>query len=243
MDMVSMRNAIVELMERELAEEQTLVAGLTQEERDYLGSPERWSARNLLSHLSHWKQHQASNLMAVLQGGAPVRTDDFDAINDRILAETAGKPWQEILESASAAHSDLLSALHSIPVEWLASTGVFPWQEGRPLWQLLVGEGYTHPIVHFCPFYLDSGRGARAHELQSEQQRTLDLLDDSPLWRGTARYNLACFHAITGDVEGAAEKLSEALQLRPDLLAWSKEDPDFRSVRGDPRFQAAYNGA
>ena len=68
----------------------------------------------------------------------------------------------------------------------------------------------------------------------------LSGLDDSPQWRGTAIYNLACFLALGGIKETAIAKLGEALRLNPDLTEWSKEDADFASIREEPGYKALY---
>jgi len=66
----------------------------------------------------------------------------------------------------------------------------------------------------------------------------LAQLDDSPAWRGVTRYNLACHHALSGQHERAIGELRKTLQLNPDLTEWSKEDPDFASIRERPDYQA-----
>jgi adenylate cyclase len=60
------------------------------------------------------------------------------------------------------------------------------------------------------------------------------------------RYNFACaLSRHLGDTDGALELLSLALAEDPagDLLRSAKTDPDFDSIRGDPRFQALILGA
>ena len=51
-------------------------------------------------------------------------------------------------------------------------------------------------------------------------------------------YNLACFYAIQGEPDDALHCLEKAVQLGFGLRGWIENDPDFRSVRDDPRFQA-----
>jgi hypothetical protein len=59
-------------------------------------------------------------------------------------------------------------------------------------------------------------------------------------WRNVARYNLACFYALTGQKKKAMAELRESLQTNPDLIEWSKRDSDLDSLRDDPAFQALY---
>jgi len=57
-------------------------------------------------------------------------------------------------------------------------------------------------------------------------------------------YNLACTHALLGDVERALVHLDRALAnlesrgARLRQVQWAREDPDFAGLRGDPRFEA-----
>ena len=53
----------------------------------------------------------------------------------------------------------------------------------------------------------------------------------------TARYNLACSHALVGNREEAFETLEEAIRLGYREPAHMREDPDLASIREDPRFR------
>jgi len=61
---------------------------------------------------------------------------------------------------------------------------------------------------------------------------------DLPEWYGAARYNLACFYALTGQLDRAVAELREALRLRPDLLEWSKQDTDLAALHELESYQA-----
>ena len=61
--------------------------------------------------------------------------------------------------------------------------------------------------------------------------RQCQAFDNSPTWHGVVQYNLACQYALLGQPESAIHALRQALQLNPDLLEWSKQDPDLDSIR------------
>ncbi|MFT4541928.1 MAG: tetratricopeptide (TPR) repeat protein [Planctomycetota bacterium] len=57
-------------------------------------------------------------------------------------------------------------------------------------------------------------------------------------------YNLACTHALLGDVERALDYLERELEenqsseaARQRQMDWAREDPDLRNLREDPRFE------
>jgi tetratricopeptide (TPR) repeat protein len=77
---------------------------------------------------------------------------------------------------------------------------------------------------------LDGGNPAEAKRLLED---ALERYDD----RALLFYNLACAEALLGDADAALERLRAALEARPSLAENAREDPDFESLRGDPRFE------
>ena len=71
--------------------------------------------------------------------------------------------------------------------------------------------------------------------------KPLAALDDGPTWIGTAHYNVACSYSLLGNREEAIKELGEALALRPDLIEWSKQDPDLETIRGEAGYKALYS--
>lgn len=52
-------------------------------------------------------------------------------------------------------------------------------------------------------------------------------------------YNLACYHALAGDVAAAVERLTQAISLDPRFRDLTGTEHDFDPIRADPRFVAA----
>ncbi len=50
-------------------------------------------------------------------------------------------------------------------------------------------------------------------------------------------YDQACFEAICGNVERALELLKIGLEKGQSTREWAQDDPDFESIRDDPRFK------
>jgi hypothetical protein len=50
------------------------------------------------------------------------------------------------------------------------------------------------------------------------------------------RYHLACFDSRAGDRDAALDGLRRGVELEPEIAEWAAKDPDFDSIRDDPRF-------
>ena len=77
------------------------------------------------------------------------------------------------------------------------------------------------PLVYSDP--------ARAREILGEG---LEVHPES----GSLYYNLACLEAVQGNREAALAALRRALELRPEVAEWAREDEDLASLRDDPEF-------
>jgi len=122
----------------------------------------------------------------------------------------------------------------------LEDVHLFPWLKGQPLWRRLLGSAVLHPVYHYALVYRQLGLPQESLRLQERTLQALDGVSSSPEWLGVGRYNLACAYALQGERDQALQRLAEALRLRPDLVEWSKQDPDFASLRDDPGYRALY---
>ena len=132
------------------------------------------------------------------------------------------------------------AALTALREDDLQRSNFYPWLEGRPLWREIVGNIFTHPIIHLSDWHIKRGNPTRAAEMYQEMTGKLANLDDSPEWQGTIRYNNACSFSLLGDKETAIKELREALKLNPSLTDWSKQDSDFEPIRGEAGYKALY---
>jgi quercetin dioxygenase-like cupin family protein len=84
--------------------------------------------------------------------------------------------------------------------------------------------------------YADLGDIDRARSLIDEA-----LTKHPDQWQGY--YNAACIEAKGGDPERALEHLRRGSELNAERIAhYAREDADFDSLRGDPRFESAIAG-
>lgn len=234
---MDIKNRLVDLLQRVREDERAFVASLGEGERSAIGTPERWSAKDVVAHLAEWRVRTAVNLAAARRGEPVVSYDDIDAANAETFQRYRDWPWEDVLGKSESSHSQLIERVQGLTEEELADTQLLPYQHGRPVWRVIAGNEYAHPISHLALCYAERGNPDRATLLQEAAARLLAPLDDSPGWQGTCVYNLACHYALIGNKEQAIARLAEALQLFPDLIEWSKQDTDLVSIREELAFQ------
>ncbi len=233
---------LVDLLQRAQEEERVFVAGLSDDERSATGAPERWSAKDVVAHLAEWRARTVASLAAARRGVPAPTYDDIDEANAEILQRYRDEPWEDVLRKSESAYSQLIEHVQAMTEDELADTQRLAQQNGRPLWRIIVGNDYSHPIAHLAQFYAERGDRGYATLLQETAAQLLASLGDSPRWQGTVIYNLACHYALIGEKEKAITKLSEAFQLYPDLVEWSKQDSDLVSIREEPAYRSLETG-
>jgi tetratricopeptide (TPR) repeat protein len=230
---------LTELLKKGYQVEKEFVATLSDEERNAEGTFESWSARDIIAHNAYWRKHHAEDVLAVLAGKTPTHIDD-DQINDEVYLRYKDQSWEDIDTLVDAGMKRMGEAIASISEDDLQRHDFYPWEQGRALWREIVGNIYTHPVIHLSEWHIKRGNPARAAEMYQEMTGQLTSLDDSPDWQGTIRYNNACSFSLLGDKETAINELGEALKLNPGLTEWSRQDPDFEPIRGEAGYQALY---
>ena len=231
------KETLLDLLQHTRADQQALIDGLTEAERDAIGTREHWSVKNILSHIAAWVQHCADGLAAAQLGEEQQLSDDIDRINADIFDATHDRSWPQVLADVECAYDDLIARMQEMSDDDLTNPDRFAWRHGRSWARSIVDNIYWHPQSHLALFRVERGELARANQMQVAVTEALLALSD---WRNVARYNLACFYALTNQRDKALVELRESLQINPDLIEWSKRDSDLDSLRDDPAFQALY---
>lgn len=234
-----MKYELNELLQKGYQAEMEFIATLSNEERNADGTFEHWTAKDTIAHNSYWRKQHAEDILAVLAGKSPIQTDD-DQTNAGVYSQYKDQSWDEIDTLAKASLERMGEALAALSESDLQRNDFYPWEQVRSLWSEVVGNIYTHPILHLSDWHIKRGNATRAAEMYQEMTGQLASLDQSPEWQGTIRYNNACSFSLLGDKEKAIRELREALKLRPDLTEWSKQDPDFEPIRGEAGYKAIY---
>jgi len=218
--------------------ERAFVAGLSAEQRSTEGTYEHWSAKDILAHVAYWEGHLAERLAALARGAAPPASPGhYEAANAACFARHSHSSWDEVLALASQARTQLLDALSSLDERKLSA----PLDSGgQPLWQDVTNIAATHPLMHMAEFYTQHGQSLDAGRLWAKWSQLAAPLDAKPEWRGLVHYNAACGLALSGNREQAIAELRSALELRPGLTAWSRQDTDLSTLHDMPEYKKLY---
>lgn len=234
---MTLKATVLDLLDELRGTYEALADSLGEAERES-GPPDEWAAKDVLAHTSTWQQTMLAEVQAWLRGEPVEQATEFEARNQQIYEENRERPWDEVWASVEATHARVRSLVEGLTDEQLATP--YPTEESeRTLWRRIVGNGYLHPVLHLVAFHLSRGDVAAARQLHEAMAERLPALDPSDaVWRGTTQYNLACFHALTGEPDRALALLGEAFALAPYLREWATQDSDMDSLREQPAYQA-----
>jgi hypothetical protein len=226
--------------ERQLAQ----IAALSPAARDEVGTPERWSAKDHLAHTMYWRERTSERLAAAGRGGPPAPDDggDYQPINEANFEQHRSRSWADVFADDARIHAQLLANFDALSEEDFVDPARFAWTDGQPLLTYVLGS-FGHVQEHLAQYLRDRGDIEGAAQVHEAFTRAITQSSLPPVAHAYATYNLACFHALTGQSAKAVGLLAEALRLHPQLTEWSKQDPDFASLRADPEYQAIYTAS
>ncbi len=229
------KNALLQLLDFSIEMKDDLDRKLTPEAKNAAGTWDIWSAKDGLAHIAHWIEVDLNNM----EGAGPaivVNEHDLDDANKKIYETWKAKSWDEVDRYYRKAFDRAKKAVESKDTAGLLEEVERGDGSTRPMWQSIAGHGLSHVVSHIDLIYRRRGEADYANALEEKAAELLRNIDDDREWQGTVQYNLACNYALTGSKGRALSLLKEALELNPKLTEWSKKDPDFSGIRGDPAF-------
>jgi len=236
----TIHSKLLALIKLGLEEQRAFITGLSETQRAQVGTLDKWSAKDNVAHITFWQRHQIQVVQMLERGETPAKMPDDNEQNAIIFQAHCDQSWSEVISAAESAYADLLALLETYTDADVTIPNRLPSPRNNPLWRSFLSDGYTHPLFHYADFYLEHGDIARATTLHERlAQGTAGLGDDEA--HGIADYNLACFYAKTGRKDLALALLPKALKLSPNLVDWSKEDPDLISLHGEKAYLALYS--
>lgn len=212
------------------------VAGLDDDARTATGDEGLWSAKDHLAHTAAWQLHHLEPPPGETEYA--LTSHDVNAINAEIYAKHREQPWADVLAAVRRAYELETARLTALSDADLLVNVADPGHADRPAWRTTIGDHYTHVLMHLAQFHFDRQQRAQGLEYYRLMVDPLLALDDAPGWRALTLYNQACLYALAGSPQEAITVLHQALTLAPDLIPWSKDDPDLDSLRTEPAYLA-----
>ena len=190
----------------------------------------------MLVHLAFWEKHYAAVFEKGLAGErVPLSGSYLDQLNDGVLYEHLGQPFEAAHADESAAYNQFLDFFElGISPQALADPTLQPYLKNFSLLNRILRTYALHPVHHLSDYYVKNSQTERAEELQESLSRAVAQL---PMWRAEAFYKLATSYALMGWPRRALAELAKAVDEKPELRTQAWSDEDFESLRGKPEFE------
>jgi hypothetical protein len=182
-----------------------------------------WSARDVLAHLAAWRSVEARRLAGEPDGTGEDESED-DA-NARIQAERAAWSWERVANEADTSIDALVAGIADTSEDELSRSD-----------RLVAGigsNGANHAIAHLADVAALGGGGERFAAFAQDVEAILLRGRIPPRDAAVMLYNLACHHALSGELDAARRLLRDAFAYRPELLEWATTDPDVEALRDE----------
>ena len=195
-------------------------------ERDAPASDGGWSAKDILAHLSAWRQRQADVLAARREGreDPPQPGTEIDEINAVLHAERAGWAWDRVAADAESTADALVAEVTAAGADTLADPKVVG---------SILGDGPEHDLGHLADVAAQAGLESRVLALADTTLAIIDRGGWPSRPAAIARYNLACFHALGGHLDVARSLLRQALPEQEELRTLAPKDDDLIALRDE----------
>lgn len=232
---MKLKDQLLQILDKSRAAELEFIASLTDEDRAYEGTYEKWSAKDIVAHMNYWQDVRCTRASRWVRGEELELILQGEQANMDCHERFSKSTWDEVETFAKQSHEKIVETLSNMDEEILAGPSVE--SDERKMWDSLVTAAYTHKLSHFSDFYQDRERSEAASLLWKEWARLVSPLDAGLEWQGLVYYNAACGLALAGDSKSAFEELRKGLELRPGLKAWSRRDPDLEILHDLPEYK------
>jgi tetratricopeptide (TPR) repeat protein len=191
------------------------------------GTPDYWSAKDHVAHMTFWRQRLALRLRAIIEKEPQPEVQDFEQMNPLIFEEQRYRFWSAILSESDQAYDDLIMLTAQLTEEELTAQGRYDWVgDGMPLYTSFMGNCYEHTQIHLAQYLLERRENAHALEIYEIWSKRVVEAPVPETLKGYTLYNLACFYATHDQLEKAKPTLQQAFTLYPALREFAQTDPD-----------------
>ncbi len=182
-----------------------------------------WSVKDVRAHLAAWRSVEALRLAGEPDGTNPDESDD-DA-NARIQSQRAAWTWERVAEEADGSIDRLIAAIGTTSAEELARSDGLVAGIGA--------NGANHAVGHLADL-VPVVDGSERYDAFLQQIKAILLRGRIPERdAGVVLYNIACHHALAGELDEARALLRDAFARRPDLAEFAAGDVDLVALRDE----------
>ena len=235
------KNMLIELLDFALDVKTDLENKFTQAEKNAFGTWDTWSLKDTMAHIAHWLDRDLKNIEMEHDNIPVINEGNIEDENKKIYEKWKKKSWSDIGGFCQETYVRAKKLVQSMNENRLLSDLKRADGSTRTIWQTIAGNALSHTISHISHVYRKQGGREVATALEEETAALLYKLDDTPTWRATVQYNLACNYALGGQNTKAISLLKQALHLDSNLIEWSRKDPDLENLRGDSDFAKLYD--
>lgn len=212
------------------AAERDLFAMLPPEPREAPRTIGEWSAKDVLAHLAAWREVEVGRLLTGERDRPASDTgaaETDDEANARIQAERVDWPWERVAADAVASIEALTAAIRGTSADAL--------RESERLVAGIGANGANHAISHLSDVARLVGPDgiARFRAFADEVEAILVRGRLPERDAAVMLYNVACHHALEGELDAARRLLTDAFRMRPDLIEYAPNDSDLAALHGE----------
>ncbi len=143
------------------------VTSRTAEQRAEQGTPDLWSAKDVLALVAFWMDYTVERMGYYTRGAEPPREVDFDAIQTAALKASYPRSWDEVTADAERALAELLATVGQSTDALLESHNYYGEWPGGPLWGEVQANGFTWPLQEIEKYLRRVGEEARADQIKA----------------------------------------------------------------------------
>jgi hypothetical protein len=219
-----LRAGLIAAVQTARAAERDVLAALEPDLRDAAAPDGGWSPKDVQAHLNAWKGRTVDRLRALRIGASEPIEVETDEANAKFHAERVTWTWPEVVADADASTDELVAEIEAAPDDTLA----LPRISGT-----IMGNGSEHTLTHLTPIAAAAGLDSRTLELADDITAIIDRGGWPARAAAYARYNLACFHALSGNLDVARGLLRQALPDQQELRDYAPADDDLIALRDE----------
>lgn len=224
-DTISLRTGLIDGLRASRATEIEIFEAFDPAVRDALPADGGWSPKDHLAHLSAWRAHMTDVLATRREGGeVPRDPRTIDEINAGLHAERADWDWERVNEEAESTAAALIAEVLTANAEVL--------REQKTLGPIL-GDGPEHDLTHLGELAAQVGLESNVLALADTSLAIIDRGGWPARSAAFARYNLASFHALAGNLDVARSLLRQALPEDEELRTVAATDDDLLALRDE----------